>query len=182
VAGHALCNAHALRELQAVTDAAPEGQWCWAGQAADAQRDMKRLADASLVIDGTLHHVDQVKLAAARHEYHSALLIGQGVTAARASPLMRKHHALARRLLAREDDYLRYTQDARVPFDNNAAEREVRMSKLRIKVSGSMRSMAGAEAFCAIRSYLSTAAKHGIGMLDALTRAAAGTPWIPATA
>jgi len=47
LAGHALCNAHALRELQAVIDAAPPGQWCWAAQAADAQRKMKRLADAS---------------------------------------------------------------------------------------------------------------------------------------
>jgi transposase len=56
------------------------------------------------------------------------------------------------------------------------------MGKLRIKVSGCMRSMAGAEAFCAIRSYLSTAAKHGIGMLDALTRAASGTAWVPETA
>jgi transposase len=62
---------------------------------------------------------------------------------------------------------------------NNAAEREIRMSKLRIKVSGCMRSMAGAGAFCAIRSYLSTAAKHRIGMLDALTRAVGGTPWVP---
>ena len=52
------------------------------------------------------------------------------------------------------------------------------MSKLRIKVSG-LRSMAGAEAFCAIRSYLATAARHGIGALDALTRAAQGNPWIP---
>jgi hypothetical protein len=178
---HALCNAHALRELQAVIDAASAGQWCWAGQAADAQRDMKRLADASLAIDGTLDHIDQAKLTTARHRYHSAVLIGKQQTAARAGPLMRKHHALAKRLLAREDDYLRYTQDARVPFDNNAAEREVRMGKLRIKVSGCMRSMAGAEAFCAIRSYLATAAKHGIGTLDALTRAAARTPWIPAT-
>jgi hypothetical protein len=125
--------------------------------------------------------VDRAKLAAARHRYHSALLTGQRQTAARAGPLMRKHHALARRLLAREDDYLRYTRDPQVPFDNNAAEREVRMCKLRIKVSGCMRSMAGAQAFCAIRSYLSTAAKHGIGRLDALTRAAAGTPWIPGT-
>lgn len=47
------------------------------------------------------------------------------------------------------------------------AGREVRMSKLRIKVSGCMRSMAGAEAFCAIRSYLPTSAKHGISKLDA---------------
>ncbi len=55
------------------------------------------------------------------------------------------------------------------------------MSKLRIKVSGCMRSMTGAENFCTIRSYLSTTAKHGIGMLDALTRAASGIPWIPET-
>jgi transposase len=180
-AAHALCNAHSARELQAVTDAAPPGQWCWAAQAADAQRDMKRLADASLAIDSTLDHVDRAKLAAARHRYHSALLIGERETAARASPLMRKHHALARRLRQREGDYLRYTHDPRVPFDNNAAEREIRMSKLRIKISGCMRSMTGAEAFCAIRSYLSTAAKHGIGMHDALTRAASGKAWVPET-
>ncbi len=180
-AAHALCNAHAARELQAVIDAAPPSRWCWAAQAADAQRDMKRLADASLAVDGTLDHVNQAKLATARHHYHSALLIGERETAARASPLMRKHHALARRLRQREDDYLRCTHDPRVPFDNNAAEREIRMSKLRIKISGCMRSMTGAEAFCAIRSYLSTAAKHGIGMLDALTRAASRRPWVPET-
>jgi transposase len=179
---HALCNAHALRELQAVTDAAPAGQWCWATQAAAALREMKRLADASLATGGTLDHVDQATMATARHRYHSALLIGERQTGARAGPLMRKHNNLASRLLAREDDYLRYARDPRAPFDNNAAEREIRMSKLRIKVSGCMRSMAGAEAFCAIRSYLSTAAKHGIGKLDALTRAATGTAWVPETA
>jgi transposase len=127
-----LCNAHAARELQAVIDTAPPGQWCWAAQAADAQQDMKRLADASLAVDGTLDHADQAKLAAARHRYHSALLIGRKQTAARAGPLMRKHHALARRLLQRQDDYLRFTADPRVPFDNNAAEREIRMSKLSV--------------------------------------------------
>jgi len=178
---HALCNAHALRELQAVTDAAPAGQWCWAAQAADALRELKRLADASVAIDGTLHHLSQEKLAAARHRYHSAIVIGKNQTAARAGPLMRKHHALARRLVAREGDYLRFTTSPCVPFDNNAAERQIRMGKLRIKVSGCMRSMAGAEAFCAIRSYLATAARHGIGMLDALTRTASGTPWLPGT-
>jgi transposase len=182
LAGHALCNAHALRELQAVIDSAPPGQWCRAAQTADAQRTLKRLADASLAADGTLHNVDQAKLAAARHEYHSAVLIGERETAARASPLTRKHHALARRLLQREDDYLRYTHDPHVPFDNNAAEREIRIGKLRIKVSGCMRSMTGAQASCAIRSYLSTASKHGVGKLDALTRAASGTAWVPKTA
>ena len=55
------------------------------------------------------------------------------------------------------------------------------MSKLRSKVSGCMRSTAGAEDFCAIRSYLATPARHGIGWLDALTQAAEGSPWIPDT-
>jgi transposase len=55
------------------------------------------------------------------------------------------------------------------------------MSKLRIKVSGCMRSMAGAGEFCAIRSYLATAARHDISALDALTQAFQGNPWIPET-
>jgi hypothetical protein len=82
---------------------------------------------------------------------------------------------------AREDDYLRFARDLRVPFTNNEAERAIRMSKLRIKVSGCMRSTAGAQEFCAIRSYLSTAARHGTGALDALTGALQGRPWIPET-
>ena len=81
----------------------------------------------------------------------------------------------------REDDYLRFAHDLRVAFDNNEAERVIRMSKLRIKVSGCMRSMTGAEEFCAIRSYLATAARHGIAALDTLTSAFQGLPWIPET-
>jgi transposase len=182
VAGHALCNAHALRELQAVIDAAPPRQWCWASQAADALREMKHAADDALARNGTLDGAGQDKLAAARHKFRSAVLLGEKETAARNGPLMKKHHALARRLRQREEDYLRFTRDPGAPFDNNAAEREIRMGKLRIKVSGCMRSVTGAEAFCAIRSYLSTAAKHGISALDALTRAASAAPWIPAPA
>jgi transposase len=55
------------------------------------------------------------------------------------------------------------------------------MSKLRIKISGCMRSMAGAEEFRALRSYLATAAHHGAGALDALTAAFRGQPGIPET-
>jgi transposase len=81
----------------------------------------------------------------------------------------------------REGDYLRFARDLRIPFTNNAAEQAIRMSKLRIKISGCMRSTAGAEEFCALRSYLATAARHGIGALDALTTAFQGDPWIPET-
>ncbi|MGH3405514.1 MAG: hypothetical protein ACRDRJ_23930 [Streptosporangiaceae bacterium] len=55
------------------------------------------------------------------------------------------------------------------------------MSKLRIKISGCMRSMAGAEEFCVIRSYFATAARHGTGALEAITSAFQGQPWFPET-
>ena len=79
----------------------------------------------------------------------------------------------------READYLRFARDLRVPFINNAAGHAIRMCKLRIKISGCMRSMAGAEEFCAIRFYLATAALHGLGALEALTLAFQGTPASP---
>jgi len=74
------------------------------------------------------------------------------LTAARRTALQTRRHALAARVAGREADYLRFARDLRVPFDNNPAEHVIRMSKLRVKVSGRMRSMAGAEAFCAVRS------------------------------
>jgi transposase len=57
-----------------------------------------------------------------------------------------------------------------------------RMIKLRQKVSGCLRTLAGAEQFCAIRSYLATAAKHGIHFLESLVALAQGCPWLPETA
>ncbi|MGH3626184.1 MAG: IS66 family transposase, partial [Sciscionella sp.] len=65
---------------------------------------------------------------------------------------------------------------------NNAAEREIRMIKLRQKVSGCLRTLTGAQQFCAIRSYLATTAKHGIHFFAALTTLAEGRPWLPETA
>jgi hypothetical protein len=95
---------------------------------------------------------------------------------------MKKHHALARRLLDRQDDYLRFTTDFRAPPDNNGTERDIRMAKLKQKISGCLRTTAGARQFCAIRSYLSTAAKHGLSFFDALVTLTEGEPWIPAAA
>ncbi|MFF4466940.1 transposase [Streptomyces mirabilis] len=65
------------------------------------------------------------------------------------------------------------------PFDNNAAEREVRMFKFRQKISGGMRTLAGAEHFCHLRSHLATATKCGNNLLDALVQLASGRPWVP---
>jgi transposase len=177
---HQLCCAHVLRELQAVTDAAPGGQWCWAAQAAGALTAMQDLVREA--ISQGRDAVDPAALAAQVRLYRSAGLAGASQTAARSGNLMQKHNALARRLISRQHDYLRFTTDLRAPPDNNGSERDIRMAKLKQKVSGCLRTPAGARQFCAIRSYLSTAAKHGLGFYDVLAMLAEGRPWMPATA
>jgi transposase len=177
---HQLCCAHALREPQAVTDAAPQGQWCWAAQAAGALTAMQQLV--SEAIRHGQSAPDPAALAAQVRLFRSAALIGAAQTAARSGAMMKKHNALARRLLDRQDDYLRFTADFRAPPDNNGTERDIRMAKLKQKISGCLRTMTGARQFCAIRSYLSTAAKQGLSFFDALVMLAEGEPWMPITA
>jgi transposase len=180
-AAHALCNAHLLRELQYVIDNTPDGQWCWAEQATDALLEMKTLVDAALA-GGGLDRLDPTALDARVKLFHDAAVIGANDTKDRAGKLQAKFHALATRITRRQDDYLRFTRDERVPFTNNAAEGEIRMIKLRQKVSGCMRTLAGAEQFCAIRSYLATARKHAVSFFTALAQLAEGRPWLPETA
>lgn len=174
---HQLCCAHALRELQAVTDTAGHGRWCWATQAADALVAMGTLAQSARTTSAA---IDPAALTTHIHHYRSAVQIGINQNAARTDKAMRKRHALARRLLTRQDDYLRFTSDARIPPDNNGSERDIRMIKLRQKVSGCLRTLTGAKQFCAIRSYLSTATKHGQTSFDALVTLAEGQAWMPA--
>ncbi len=177
-ATHQLCVAHVLRELQAVGDAAPAGAWCWATQAADALVALHRLTvDAATT--GT--PVDPKALAAHTRLLRHAAHIGITQTSPRGTTLMAARHALACRLVDREADYLRFTRDLRIPADNNGSERDIRMIKLWQKVSGCLRTLTGARQFCAIRSYLSTATKHGIPQFPALVQLAEGHPWMPAT-
>lgn len=193
---HALCNAHALRELTYVVDTAPEKVAELAGQAIDALLAVKKLTEprqattaeatvttqtASATPDAPDTAVDAGELAAAEHLLRSALVVGKNATAKRATKLERKYNNLFARMTDRWDDYLRFAHDPAVPFDNNPGEQTIRMPKLRVKVSGSLRSIQGAQEFAAIRSYIATATRAGQNMLDVLVQAATGSPWIPGT-
>jgi transposase len=83
---------------------------------------------------------------------------------------------------AHRDEVLRCLDDLRVPFTNNQAERDLRMVTLQQKISGCWRTLTGAEAFLAVRSYLSTARKQGLNSPDVLRRLFEGNPWLPASA
>jgi transposase len=178
-ATHALCASHLLRELIAVTETGTTGATgtiAMAEQAIKALLDLKTLAEAA---HAQGHTPDPRSAAAFGHHLRSAALLGIAASAARGSDRERKHHALFTRIRDRFEDCLRFAGDPAVDFDNNESEREIRMCKLRIKVSGSMRSVRGATEFRLIRSHLQTTKKHGIGWLEALTDAARAIPWMP---
>ena len=143
VAGHALCNAHLLRELIAVTETGTEDDVIWAQQSIDALLELKEAAGAAR--EAGRCTIDPEILEKHCRWFREAADAGIVLNAARRSKLQKKRNALATRMRDRAGDYLRFAHDLRVPFDNNPAEQVIRMSKLRIKVSGCMRSMAGAE-------------------------------------
>ncbi len=186
---HALCNAHHLRELQFVVDQYAQA---WAQEMPQLLLDIKGEVDAA--------PPEQMSLAPERlahYEQRYDELIAQGleVNPPPADPPPqacgersrtkrgRKKQSppknLLDRLQQRKRQVLAFMYDFRVPFDNNLAERDVRMVKIKQKVSGTFRTLAGAETFCAIRSYISTARKQGQNVIDALHSALMGNPFIP---
>lgn len=178
-ATHALCAAHALRELIAVTERGHEAARCAAYRAIDALLALKKAADAARTAgaDQVEDRPKDGELKALR----TAVRDGVKATRTRTSKTERKHNALFKRLRDRWDDYLRWVNDLTLPFDNNPAEQTIRMAKLRIKVSGSLRTLQGAQDFATIRTYLATADRHGQNMLDVLEQAMRGQPWTPTT-
>jgi transposase len=167
VRDHQLCNAHLLRELNAVMDVHNHtgNQWCWAEQTAAAIR-------------AAIH--DPVNVAEQRMLITSALQADLD-QAPEPGYLAKKFAALKYRITDRLEDYLRFTTHAGLPPTNNPAEQEIRMVKIKQKIAGCMRTMPGANNFNAIRAYLSTARKNAKRPLEVLATLQTNNIWLPAT-
>ena len=170
---HALCNAHALRELLYVSDTATGEVAAFAEQAIHALRQLWRLVSAARAEQT---EPDPAAVAQQAHLLRSAVVLGARATAARTDKLQRKHHALFVRLRDRRADYLRFLTNPAVPFDNNPAEQTIRMPKLRIKVSGCMRTMSGAQDFARSAATPSRQSETAATRLDAARQAVQGNP------
>jgi transposase len=175
----ALCGAHVLRELIAVTEGTRRDP-VWAQAMIDVLVEAKdAVADAVAAGQGVLP-VDV--LAGFQDRYRNAALCGIAANPCSGTGPKPRARALAERLRDRTAEYQRYMSDFAVPFDNNQAERDLRMIKAQQKISGSWRTLIGAQRFARIRSYISTVRKHGLNPLTALRDLFAGRPWmLPAT-
>ena len=176
---HALCNAHHLRELKALVEIEKED---WARQ---MQRLLRRACHATNLARERGIHL-KPRLVECFERRYDAIVAGGLAFHEKQTPLARDvakrggktrgraprrtGHNLLLRFLTRRADTLRFLRDPAVPFSNNEAERDVRMMKLRMKISGGFRSQEGADDFAIIRGFLSTARKQGWNIIEALSR------------
>jgi transposase len=187
---HSLCNAHHLRELVFLLE---HSKLAWAGEMIRLLVVMKKCVDRAkrrghLELNPKLKQFLIRRYAAILTEgFEQDKSLETNNTELVVPPKKgRKKQSKAKNLLDRlhqyETEALRFLSDFQVPFDNNQAERDIRMVKLKQKISGTFRSTLGASLFFRIRSYLSSAKKQGHNMLEALTLSFRGTPLILAGA
>ena len=169
---HALCNTHHLRDLTALVE--NDGQQ-WAALMILCLLAAKELVDAAYQAAETQLPAAQIERIHQLYEAIVSLGLAENPLPQAHSPPQkrgRRKKTKARNLLERFDTHqeaiLRFVHDFKVPFDNNLAERDIRMMKVQQKISGCFRSQAGAEQFCLLRSYISTIRKQGLNVWQAL--------------
>lgn len=175
---HGLCNAHHLRELKSFE----EDNQVWAGK-------------MRVFLQGVCHQVNEAKQAGMtalpESDYQKILLQYQIIVSEgdkelpiatspppgkRGRPKQPKGRNLLNRLRDYQSDVLRFAADFNVPFTNNQAERDIRMVKLKQKISGGFRSFNGAQMFARISGYISSLRKQNFNIADAMTALASNQP------
>ena len=178
---HALCLVHLLREL---TFLAEEQRLAWAADLKALLLSMKEATDQAREQGRVTLH--QLEIEDWQAQFMALVAHADATTPTAQAPPGTKGHAkqsparnLLDRLIDDQQAVLAFLHRLVVPFDNNQAERDVRMVKVQQKVSGSFRSEAGATAFCRIRGYLSTLRKQGVDLLASLEATLRGHPILP---
>ena len=178
---HGLCNAHLLRELEFFAE---RNKASWAHLMIDF---LCRANEASKTAREKNENICADRLKEFKDEYDE--IIGAGLNSLppppERKPGKRGRHArgkeccLLERTRDHENSILRFLRDIEVPFDNNQAERDMRMAKVKMKVSGCFRSKDGAEFYVVLRSYIETARKQAHNAFEALVDLFRGKPFTP---
>lgn len=169
---HSLCNAHLLRDLIFIGESYPAHQ-AWTQSLTTLLLEMKEAVGQA---PGGLRPEQQQDY---RRRYQQLLAQATEIKAparAGAARTQLTPKTLITRLQHKRDAILRFMTDPNVPFDNNGSERDLRLVKLKQKISGCFRKESGARRFCRVRSYLASARKQGYPLLHALERAFHGKP------
>lgn len=169
--GHSLCNAHIVRELTFVEET--EGH-PWAGRMKNV---LLTLCSATRAWKQGMAAFPEEAVAVGRKEYETILAEADEVytPGVRGKPRS-KGECLLDRLWNDRDAILAFTEVEEIPFTNNQAEQDIRMVKVKQKVSGSFRTFLGATLFCRIRSVISTVRKNKRNVLETLSDAVRGQP------
>jgi transposase len=186
---HGLCNAHHLRELVFLIE---EKKYTWASDMKNLLLEIKETVDTEKTKPG-VGRLKTVSINKFENRYDK--IIDQAIKIEPPPPdnadlqvpkkkkrgrqKKSKSLNLLTRLKEHKEKVLAFMYNFEVPFDNNQGERDIRMIKLRQKISGTFRTKQGAEFFCRIRSYISTARKNGINVFCAINDAIRGQPFIP---
>ena len=172
---HSLCCAHLLRELTFFEELGEE-QKKWAEPLRKLLLEIKQEVERVKEGGGARLVERQCAAFASRYEQLVALGLRANPPPETKDAVRKQAHNLLLRIERRKEEVLRFMTDFSVPFDNNQAERDLRMVKLQQKIGGCFRTGKGAANFCRIRSYISTMRKQGKGVLQALEGACRGVP------